>query len=197
MSILDAKPRSWEAYLAGIGASGVLMASAFVIFVILVGVVTFTTWPHPGGLLGGGGGDVALETSAVPTPAPARSSSINLVKLLGGDAGPIAPHEDGVGRVGPGRVGGQPAPGDSGSSLGPTGPGSGGGEPQGAEQPPPDSSQSDNPVSQLLAGTGNTVQKDTDSLGDTLGGNSSSGLGGLVGGVGRTLNDNLQSLAGD
>jgi hypothetical protein len=196
MSILDAKPRSWEAYLAGIGASGVLMASALVIFVILVGVVTFTTWPHPGGLLGGGGGDVALETSAVPTPAPARSSSPNLVKLLGGGAGPVAPHEDGVGRLGPNGIGGEPAPGDGGSSLGSTGPGSGGGDSEGA-QPPPASSQPDNPVSQLLAGTGNTVQKETDSLGDTLGGNSSPGLGGLVGGVGRTLNDNLQSLAGN
>jgi len=40
LPIFDAKPRSWEAYLAGIGASGVLMASALVLFVILVGVVT-------------------------------------------------------------------------------------------------------------------------------------------------------------
>jgi hypothetical protein len=197
MPIFDVKPRSWEAYLAGIGASGVLMASALVIFVILIGVVTFTTWPHPGALLGDGGGDVALETSAVPTPAPARSTSLNLVKLLGGGAGPVAPHQGGVGRLGPGGIGGEPAPGDSGSTVGPTGPGSGGGEPQGAEQPPPPPSQSDNPVSQLLAGAGDTVQSNTDTLGDTLGGNSTPGVGGLVGGVGRALNSDLQSLAGN
>jgi hypothetical protein len=39
MPTFDAKRRSWEAYLAGIGASGALMASASVMFVILVGVV--------------------------------------------------------------------------------------------------------------------------------------------------------------
>ena len=33
--IFDAKRRSWEAYLAGIGASGALMASASVMFVIV------------------------------------------------------------------------------------------------------------------------------------------------------------------
>ncbi len=40
---------------------------------------------------------------------------------------------------------------------------------------------------------GNTVQKDTESLGSTLGGSSSPGLGG----VGKTLNNDLQTLAGN
>jgi hypothetical protein len=68
MPIFDAQPRSWEAYLAAIGASGVLMASASVMFVILVGVVTFKTWPHAGNLLGDAGEDVALQTTATPAP---------------------------------------------------------------------------------------------------------------------------------
>ena len=50
MPIFDAKPRSWDAYLTGIGASGALMASASVLFVILVGVVTFSAWPQAGSL---------------------------------------------------------------------------------------------------------------------------------------------------
>jgi hypothetical protein len=48
----------------------------------------------------------------------------------------------------------------------------------------------------VVSGAGNTVQRTTDTLGNALGGSSGPGLGGLVGGVGRTLNDTLQSLAG-
>jgi hypothetical protein len=43
----------------------------------------------------------------------------------------------------------------------------------------------------------NTVQKDTESLGNSLGGSSSQGLGGVLGGVGKTLNNDLQTLAGN
>src|SRR4051794_5180984 len=86
MRILDGKQRTWNAYLAGIGASGALMASAFVLFVILVGVVTFKTWPTAGGLLPGGGGEVALQGDAKPAPqrTAARPSGPDLVALLGG-----------------------------------------------------------------------------------------------------------------
>jgi hypothetical protein len=52
-----------------------------------------------------------------------------------------------------------------------------------------------NAVSQTLSGAGNTVQSSTERLGNSLGGSSSPGLGGLLGGVGRTLNSDLQSLA--
>jgi hypothetical protein len=40
------------------------------------------------------------------------------------------------------------------------------------------------------------VRSRTESLGNTLGGSSSQGLGGVVGGLGQTLNDTLQGLAG-
>jgi hypothetical protein len=195
LPIFDAKPRSWEAYLAGIGASGVLMASALVLFVILVGVVTFKTWPHAGGsLLGDGGGDVALKSTATPAP-PAQRSSPNLVKLLGAGAAPVAPHQGGVDGRAPGGIGNLPDGGEEGSPGGSTGPGSGRGQPQDAE-PPAASPRSSDPLSQLVSGAGNTVQSDTDSLGDTLGGSTSPGLGGLIDGVGKTLNNDLQSLAG-
>jgi hypothetical protein len=195
MLILRPKARSWEAYVATIGASGVLMASGVVIFVILVGVVTFTTWPHAGGLLGGGGADVALQDIATPAPGQggAQTSNLNVVKPLGG--GRAASHPDGGSRgirKGPGSGG---IGGSTGGSVGVPG-GSGNDQPQGAE-PPPSSAEPPNVVADAVSGVGNTVQAETDSLGDTLGGNSGPGVGGLVGGVGRTLNNDLQSLAGN
>ncbi len=191
MPILDAKPRSWVAYLAGIGVSGVLMASALALFVILVGVLTLKTWPHARGLLGNGGADATLRTSATPAPqARAHGSTLNLANLLG--AGPGASRPGGTGG------GNGLSPGDQGGSGGSTGlPGDGGGQPRGAEQPPAQSQQPSNALSQALSGVGNTVQSTTDTLGNGLAGSSSPGPGGLIGGVGRTLNSDLQSLAGE
>jgi hypothetical protein len=193
--IFDAKPRSWDAYLAAIGVSGALMASAFVLFVILVGVVTFNTWPHTGGLLGGGG-DVALQEPA--SPAPALSSGPDLVRLLGG-AGASSGPRGGVNPGGLDGIGGNDlgSGGSGGSPGGFRGPSGGSdGQPQGAQQPPSDN-RTRNVVSQTLSGAGNTVQSDTDSLGNALGGTSNPGLGGVLGGIGRTLNNDLQSLAGN
>jgi hypothetical protein len=196
MPIFRAQARSWEAYVAAIGASGVLMASGVVIFVILVGVVTFKTWPQAGGLLGGGPGDVSLQQAATPAPGQgvAQSSNLNLVKLPSG--GPAASSNRGSGSggigTGPGTGGSGGSPG---GSLGQPG-GSGGGQPQ-AAQPPPSSTQSPNLVAKAVSDAGNTVQANTDSLAKTLGGNSSPGVGGLVGDAGRTLNNDLQSLAGN
>jgi hypothetical protein len=180
--------------MAGIGASGALMASASVMFVILVGAVTFNSWPHAGSLIGGvaGGGDAALYQTAKPAPRPATAqpSTLNLVRLLA-----PAPTRRIAIRGGSGGVGHNLNPG---RGSGPSGgsEGLGGGQPQGAQQPPPAPTQPRNAVSQAVSSAGNTVQSDTDSLGDTLGGNSSPGLGGVVGGLGRTLNSGLQSLAG-
>ena len=195
MPFFDAKPRSWESYLAGIGASGALMASAFVLFVILVGLVTFSAWPHPGSLFGDdGGGDVALREIATPPPAQptAQAGGLNLVKLLGAGAGrgtAGSPNQRGV--HGAGSADGL-IPGDGPGTSGPRG-----GQPQGGEQAPPSAPSRSNVVSQAVSGAGNTLQSDTDSLGDTLGGSSSPGLGGVVGGLGKTLNNTLQGLAGN
>ena len=197
MPIFDAKRRSWEAYLAGIGASGALMASASVMFVILVGVVTFNAWPHAGSLVGGvaGGGDAALHQTAKPAPNPATAqpSTLNLVRLLGRGGAPAPSRRAGV-RGGSGGIGHNLSPGHGGGPSGGSG-GLGGGQPQGAQQPPSTLPQPRNAVSQAVSNVGNTVQSNTDSLGNTLGGNSSPGLGGVVGGLGRTLNSDLQSLA--
>jgi hypothetical protein len=176
------------------------MASATVLFVILVGVVTFKTWPHVGSVLGGGAGNVALQDTATPAPGQApEPSALNLVKLLGGGAGPATASRSGRGGAAGGRIANGLIPrGDTGTSGGSTGApsGSGGDQPQGAQQPPSGSGEPRNAVGQAVSGAGNTVQRDTDSLGNTLGGSSGPGLGGVLGGVGPTLNNDLQSLAG-
>ncbi|MDX6606595.1 MAG: hypothetical protein QOD14_1135 [Solirubrobacterales bacterium] len=190
MPIFQVKARSWETYLAGFGASGALLASAFVMFAILVGVVTFNAWPHPGNLFGRGG-EVAVKNS--PTSSPAQqATTLNLTKLLGGRAAPSARRASDRGKAprGNGVL--------TGSLGGSTGaPGGSPGRQLPVESPqPPSGPQPRNAVSQVVSGAGNTVQRTTDTLGNALGGSSSPGLGGLVGGVGRTLNDTLQSLAG-
>jgi hypothetical protein len=192
MPIFDAKPRSWDAYLAGIGVSGAAMASALVMFVILIGVITLKTWPQARALLDSGGA-ATLQTTATPAPQAAHHSTLNLVTPFGG--GPAASRQaadrgatGGGEGLNPGENGGL-----SGGSTGPAG--TGGGQSQGTEQPPSQSQQPSNAVSQTLSGAGNTVQSSTERLGNSLGGSSSPGLGGLLGGVGRTLNSDLQSLA--
>jgi hypothetical protein len=195
MPIFQVKSRSWESYVAGIGASGALMAGAIVMFVILVGVVTFKTWPQAGGLLGGSGGDVTLSEPARAVPAPARSSSPNLVKLLGGRATAAPARGGDVRRAGSVGIGDGLVPEPGRESPGRSG-GSNAGQPQGA-QPPPAPTQPRNAVSEAISGVGNTVQSDTDSLGQTVNTSTGTSLGDVVSGVGRTLNQNLQSLAGN
>jgi hypothetical protein len=157
------------------------MASGLVMVVILIGVVTLKTWPHPGDLLGGGGRDASPSSTAASGPqALAQSSGPNLVQPLGA-AGPAGRSQR------PDRSG-------TGAGDGLT-PGAGGGQPEDAEPPPSESEQPSNAVGQLLSGTGDTVQGATTYLGDTLGGSSSPGLGGVVGAVGSTLNGELQSIA--
>jgi hypothetical protein len=167
-----------------------------VIFVILVGVVTFKTWPQAGELLGGGPGDVSLQEAATPAPGRgvAQPSTLNLVTLPGGGPAASSNRGGGSGGIGTGLTT-RGSVGSTGGSMSQPG-GSGGGQPQDA-QPPPSSTQSPNLVAKAVSDAGNAVQADTDSLGNTLGGNSSPGVGGLLGGAGRTLNNDLQSLAGN
>jgi hypothetical protein len=178
------------------------MASAVVLFVVLVGVVTFDSWPHPGRLFTGSGGNVSLNTlttQAPPQPAPTP----NLVALLGGPA-PAATtrasnrggSNGGTGTlpIGPGTIDGH------GSPPVPGGGGGGGGQNSPVVQnpppsPPPVTSRSTNIVQQVVAGAGNNVESDTNTLGDQLGGSDST-LGGLVQGLGSTVNNTLQGLAG-
>jgi hypothetical protein len=213
-SLFQSKARTAESYLAGIGASGALMASAFVLFIILVGVVTFNAWPKAGQLINGSGGNVSLENVPLESKQPAPAPTPNLVSLLGAPA--PASSIPASNRGGGGTGGGNnilPARGDnglvgnftqrpsSGGGGGSTGGGGGGGStPQTTTVAPTIS----NPVAeatrstglgQVVAGVGNNVESDTNSLGQSLGGQSNL-LGGLVQGLGSTLNNTLQQLGG-
>lgn len=197
MSIFRFKARTADSWLAGIGASGALMGSAFVTLVILVGVVSFNSWPRPGQLFSGNGGNIAIDDVTVPSLTPPSSAAPNLVAIFGATATAVNASHVGstarpVSRPNPGPNGGAgpgpvPPDGNGGTVTGPPRP----------SQPPTESSGGNNAVSRAVSGIGNNVESDTNSLGEGLGGNSSPGAGGLVGGVGRTLNDALQTLAGN
>jgi hypothetical protein len=204
MPIFEGKAPSVEGYLAGIGASSALLAGALLAFVILVGVATFESWPRPESLLPGGGGDnVTLDASTAGIREQSSASSPpDLIELLGA-GGPAAP----AGTAAPSSPV-LPAPSvqpPAGSEIG--GGGGGGGSPGGTEppgsptqivQPPPaaQTTSSPNLVQQTVSSVGTTVQGTTTVFGDTLGGSENPGLGGLVGGLGQSLNSSLQGLAG-
>ncbi|MGA8216951.1 MAG: hypothetical protein WB771_00155 [Solirubrobacterales bacterium] len=212
MPVFRAKARSWTTYVAGIGASGALMASAFVIFVILVGVLTFKFWPHAGGLPGGGSRDVALDDAAKP-PVAQRSGTASdgtPARVPGGGRGSASSGRsdvvrggstgggDGLTSGGSDRSPGPPSGGQPGGSGGGGQPArSGGGAQQAPQQPPSTPAQPRNVVSEAVSSVGNTVESNTESLGDTLGGSSGPGVGAVLGGVGRTVNNELQGLAGN
>jgi hypothetical protein len=72
------KQRTIPGLMAGIGASGAVLAGAIVAFVVLVGAVSFDAWPNSGAaptaetgelFSGGGDGGEAISTSAITTTA--------------------------------------------------------------------------------------------------------------------------------
>jgi hypothetical protein len=209
LSAFQAKARTAETYLAGIGASGALIASAFVLFIVLVGAVTFNAWPHAGQLFNGSDGNVSLQNvprvnQAPPQPAPTP----NLVALLGGPAPATAipvsnPGGGGNGNGGGNGGGGNIGGGNPGGSLGSHEPGVGGGGGNGGGggggtttvAPAPPGQRTTNTLGQVVAGVGNNVESDTNTLGEQLGGPDTT-LGGLVQGLGSTLNNTLQQLGG-
>jgi hypothetical protein len=116
-----------ESFIVGIGASGGLLAGAAIVFVTLIGVVSFNVWPSAGGI-SSSGGDV--ELSAV-TPAGGE-----------GEGGATAPLSSASGQLAsasvptgaPDVVGG----GGGGNGGGGAGGGNGGAEGElGAGSPPP------------------------------------------------------------
>jgi hypothetical protein len=196
MPIFQSKARTAETYLAGIGASGALMGSAFVMFVILVGVVTFNTWPHTGKLFGDGG-DVGLRAIAASTPAPQHRTP-NLVKILGGTPAPAIHHRARAHGGPSARNGGlSGSKGGSGGSNGaPGAPGGGQGPVQAPQPPSPPPTQPRGVVSQAVSGVGNTVQSSTDSVGSTVDSATGTNVGSVVSGLGDSVNGDVQSLAG-
>lgn len=208
-STFQAKARTAETYLAGIGASGALMASAFVLFIVLVGVVTFNAWPQAGELLNGSGGNVSLDNVPLTNQAqPKRAPTPNLVALLGTPAAVAAtPVTNRVGGGGNGGSGGSRG-GGGGTRIGgngspPVGGGNGGGGGGNHTTVPPGNSGSSggaqpttNTLGQVVAGVGNNVESDTTSISQNMLGGTDTTLGGLVQGVGSTLNNTLQTLGG-
>jgi hypothetical protein len=135
-----------ESFIVGIGASGGLLAGAAIVFVTLIGVVSFNVWPSAAGI-SSSGGDVELSAVTPPggdgeggTTAPLSSASGQLASAsvptgaAGGDGGGDGGGGGGGGDGNGGAVGeldaGSPPP--SGNTPA-TPPSSGGG----SDNPPP------------------------------------------------------------
>ena len=205
MPAFPLKVRTLESYLAGLGASGALIAGAFVASVLLVGIVTFDAWPTGSSVFSRGGSGVSVDTSLTTSPPAQQAKVPNLIKLLG------APSTGGAASRLVGSSGGSSNGPSTGSGRSPqrepqtTNPGGGGQQPSQPSNPTqsPQSvgsasnvqTSSPNLLQQTISGVGNNLQNDTDSLSNTLGGQDTL-LGGVVGGLGSTLNNTLQGLAG-
>lgn len=191
MPVFQPNIRTIDSYLAGIGASTALLASALVMFLILLSVATFDSWPN-GGLFSGGG-NIQLSQHEAGLPAPPQPSVPNLTALLGGGGSPAQVRRSP--NRGPQPPKGHLTPRPQGKLPGPqqTAP-----APAPAPSPSPEPSPTANPrnvVQQTVSGVGNAVESDTSALGDDLS-NTSPTVGGLVSGVGSTVNHTLQDLVG-
>jgi hypothetical protein len=185
------RARTAETYIAGIGASGALIASAFVMLVVLVGIVTFDAWPRGGNQAGGGDGQVSLSTTT-PTAETINPNASNLVKIF--NAGSAAVAASAGARH---HAASQGSPGTQGTLEGGTGTQPGNQAPVESPQPPTSGGGPTGVVDRTVSGLGNTVEGTTDSAGNVLGGSSGPGVGGVVGGLGHTVNGTLQGLVGN
>jgi hypothetical protein len=193
MQALQARARTADTYLAGLGASGALMAGAAVAFIAMVGVVTFNAWPEASGLFTFSGGQAELgavreapatRSEAKPLPTitvipTARAASHSAV------AAAAQTERGGLSGIG-GHHGGSGAP-QTGSGVG-----NGGGQ---AVTPPPQAESTD-ALGSAISNTGTVVQKSTQSLGSTLNDVTGTDLGTPVTALGETVNDTLQSVSG-
>jgi hypothetical protein len=192
--MFQAKFRTAESYLAGVGASGALLAGAFIMFVILVGVATFDSWPHADRLLpGGDDADVTLGPTQAPVPAH-DAAAPNVIKLLGTKASSHHRGSAGAGGEGGGIDG---TPGGEIGGNGGSRDGAGQAPVQSVVPPSSPSSPNRNVVQQTVSKVGNAVEADTTTLGNNLGGSNNAGVGGLVSGLGTTVKKTLQGLAGN
>ena len=193
MQALQARARTADTYLAGLGASGALLAGAAVELFAMVGIVTFNAWPEASGLFTFSGGQA--ELGALREAPPARSEarpppSITVIRPARhanqGLAQAAAAEQGGIGGIG-GHHGGSGAP--------QTGTGVGDGGVQAVT--PPSQAESPDPIGNTISNAGTTVQKSTQSLGATVNDVTGTDLGTPVAGVGETLNETLQSLSGN
>jgi hypothetical protein len=109
-----------ESFIVGVGASGALLASAAIVFVTLVGLVSFNVWPR--GSEGSVNSNVELSN---PTPGNSASAPPAQVSAASGHAASASvavgttgnANAGGNGRQGGGPKGGQPK---AGSTIQPT-----------------------------------------------------------------------------
>jgi hypothetical protein len=188
MSAFQAKFKTAESYLAGAGASGALLAGAFIMFVILVGVATFDTWPHATGLLPGGDDGVTLDSTGSGTPVPAHRSGPSPVKLKG------TKNPGAKGRGAGGGIGRGERTSDIDGNAGSPGV-TGRGETPSGQSGQPSTSPTHNLLQETVSNVGNTVEANATSLGNDLN-STSPGVGGLVSGLGTSVNKTLQGLTG-
>src|SRR5262245_48019933 len=75
MTAFQAKARTAETYIAGLGASGALLAGAGVIFIMVVGIVTFNAWPQASGLFTFSGGQADVNIGSLAGSGGSGSSA--------------------------------------------------------------------------------------------------------------------------
>jgi hypothetical protein len=178
MNALSGKARTAETYLAGLGASGALIAGAIVASLLLIAAATFDVWPRAASPFGGG--DAGVESVDASEPADSAAAA------LGSAADQVAQAEpggslvgggDGAGRAGGGTGGGTGGGGGAGDGGSGTGGGGGGG-----------GSTVGDSVGDTVNGVSNTLNNTVNGLGNTV--------DNTVNGVDNTVNDTVGGLLG-
>ena len=178
---LNGRARTAETYLAGLGATGALIAGAVVVFLLLVGMVIFDAWPRAAGLFGG----EEPEVEAVDANSPADAAA----EALGGVSDLVASARPGDSLVGspPGDgsgVGGGGGNAPSGSDIGAGGyPGGGAGT---TETAGGGSTGGGGDIQDTVGGVGETVDNTVSGAGETV--------DNTVSGVGDTVDDTVNGL---
>ncbi|HEY3192139.1 MAG TPA: hypothetical protein VGJ61_05085, partial [Solirubrobacterales bacterium] len=106
-----------ESFIVGVGAPGALLAGAAIVFVTLVGLVSFNVWPsHTGGTADGN-----LELSAArATGSSGSDSPVSAATALPASATPVTGSSGGGGKGGGHHDGGSHARHPAASASGPT-----------------------------------------------------------------------------
>jgi hypothetical protein len=118
-----------ESFIVGIGASGAVLAGAAIVFVTLVGIVSFNVWPTSKDATGGADGNVELSAATKTAThhasvAPVSAASGLIASTTGAAGATTGAGNAGAGGAGSGNTGGQQG-------------GSGGGGDKGSKPSPP------------------------------------------------------------
>jgi hypothetical protein len=191
----DKRANTGRGYLAGLGASGALVAAAAVASLFLIALVAFDAWPS-----GNGEGAAQATAAAQVAPAPGRAAATALAPAAAAVAANPAPVQ--LAQAGnpntvitPGDANGAP------SGAGGSGGGSQGGGGGLVTSPP----VPDNPLTGLVTGVVGATEPLTTPLLQTVGGAGAeiegvlnNGVPALVGSLGLTgvLNGTLTNVAG-